>query len=441
MTKNVQRLLAAVLTLILAFVMIVTITYAWTTVSTTPVAEGIQITIGGGHTILIAPDIAKTVDGTTYHYPGYFANTINFSQFQQYGYLNNLAPLAPVSTSDGINWFIADYYDSTDKEVINGTASVGEIKPIQSFIRDEYLDFANLPKDSKSQGHYVYIDFWVVSPGSDYTLRVSCGDDVGSYLLELKDAKKENGKYTLSDSLGSAAASARVGFLVNEDRVIDNSMLYYQQSHGYSEQYTKLLGNYNEQGKGFIGITNRFTIYEPNGDYHPESENGIYNITKPLGYSAGEVYLADIKDNLTVQLNNSWKTKADEGIVIEEMFQTAIAGKDVSSTQEAENILYKSYLQGQFAPYVNIGEFIQSTNALYDSCGSDETVSAQELKILNKSGATDDTYLTVLTKNVPQRIRMFIWLEGQDIDCTNSINGLDFALSIELAGSNQDIYE
>jgi len=32
---------------------------------------------------------------------------------------------------------------------------------------------------------------------------------------------------------------------------------------------------------------------------------------------------------------------------------------------------------------------------------------------------------------------MFVWIEGQDADCTELIEAQRFALSLELAGSNQ----
>ena len=119
MNKTLLKLIAVVMALIISVVMVVTISYAWTTISTAPIAEGIQITIGGGNTIMMAPDISKTVDGTTYHYPGFFDDTLNFSRFEQYDYLNQLSALLPVSTADGLNWFIPEYYDILDEAVIN----------------------------------------------------------------------------------------------------------------------------------------------------------------------------------------------------------------------------------------------------------------------------------------------------------------------------------
>jgi hypothetical protein len=47
--------------------------------------------------------------------------------------------------------------------------------------------------------------------------------------------------------------------------------------------------------------------------------------------------------------------------------------------------------------------------------------------------------ITTLKANTPQRVRMYIWLEGQDADCNNisSVNASGFSLNIELSGANQ----
>ena len=48
--------------------------------------------------------------------------------------------------------------------------------------------------------------------------------------------------------------------------------------------------------------------------------------------------------------------------------------------------------------------------------------------------------LLTAEKNIPQRIRMFVWIEGQDVDCTEEAIALDFAMSVELAGSDVKKY-
>lgn len=445
MNKIIRKLITATLALILSAVMVVTVTYAWTTISTAPIVEGIQITIGGGHTILVAPNIAQTVDGQTYNYPGYFGDTLNFTRYDQYDYLTELASLTPVSTADGINWFLPDYYDLNDAEVKNGTAVAGQIKPVEQFIRDSSLQYANISDSVEGvpSGHYVYLDFWVVSPGSDYTLRVSRGDnDGGSFVLELMNpVKTEEGKYTLAETAGGAMASVRIGFLADPAYVSDNTMRYYQNSLVYSDRYTGLKGSVNVDGGEQYSDKCRFVIYEPNGDLHPKGESGVYTVTSPLGFNGESVCFADIRDRLSVQLSSRWKAAGDGGVSLEEVFQVAIAGKDISSVAEASDALYKKYLQGHFASYAVKGSFVKKTEDLYSYSTDDGVVSNAELETLNTAGATDGAYIVKLEKNVPQRIRMFVWIEGQDVDCVNQANTIDFALSVELAGSNQDIYE
>ena len=92
-------------------------------------------------------------------------------------------------------------------------------------------------------------------------------------------------------------------------------------------------------------------------------------------------------------------------------------------------------------------DFILSTKTaqyLYDHYAKDLPIidyhchiNPEEIAALNQSGATEDVYLTQLTGGVPQRIRMYIWLEGQDVDCINSAAAGSFAISLELAGSNE----
>lgn len=455
MNAVAKKLIATIMALILSVVMVVTISYAWMTLSDTPVAEGLQITIGGGNTILVAANRTEVVDGASYNYPGVFGGTLNFGKHSSYDYLDSITSLTPVSTADGIHWFIPETYDIYDEEVINGEAVVGQLKPFTEFQLDSDLSYANLTSpDDATKGNYVYLDFWVVSPGSDYTLRVSRGDENGgSFLLELmtpegtdSDGDGVYESYSLVSTAGNVASSARIGFLVNPDFIMDDTMLYYQRSYTYSKNYTKLRGAYQNPGEGMLYSSGyRFTVYEPNGDMHPAGTNGTYSITSPIGWNGNNAFLADIRDNLTVQLTNSWvNTRTDGNIPINEIFNTYITPNLKNETRTLEEIkdaFYNEYLQGHMVPYVNKGSFVQRTNNLYNYTSGDGIVTAEEIDTLNKAGATDDSFIVELEKNVPQRIRMFIWIEGQDIDCVGDVASLDFVLSIELAGSNQNVNE
>lgn len=419
MNKMVSKLIMAVLALMLAVSVAVMSTYAWMVLSANPVAEGIQITIDGGNTILVAPDITQTQEGVAYHYPGKFSEKLNFANASSYDYLEGLGGLLPVSTANGLDW------------ILSGP---------DGYVLDNTLSNANLPSGATEirQGHYIYMDFWVVSPGSDYTLRVSSDNGAGTFAIDLLSAQQAENQtgYTLSvNEKGSAAASVRVGFLVDDSVITDNTMTYYQRSLAASGLYTQLKGAYGADRDNYS-----FYIYEPNGDYHPNAEvaePGSYVITKPLEPLGGQIMPVSAQRNTAVQLTNSWRQTQSGVFQLEERFQTAIFGRNLSgmSVDEVESLFYSEYLQNQVAAYVNAASFVNSTELLYEAA-TDGIVSAENLSSLTADSATDDAYIIRLEKNVPQRIRMFLWLEGQDVDCASSAYADSFALGLELAGGS-----
>lgn len=416
MSKTTSKLIITVLALVLAVSVAVMSTYAWMILSKNPAAEGIQITIGGGNTILIAPNVTQTVDGVRYDYPGAFSDKLNFSTSDSYEYLKNLGGLSPVSTANGLDWFVS------------GPGG---------YVLDNALERANQPKDALDldRGHYVYLDFWVVSPGADYTLRVSSDGGTGSFAVDVPQPKENGaGHYELEfQAKGSAAASVRVGFLVDDRAIVDNTMLYYQRSTGASGQYTRLKGAFGQDRQNYS-----FYIYEPNGNFHPNGDlarAGSYVITQPMGLVESQAAAVDVSHRLSVQLENQWAKTGSGGYQLEERFQTAIAGRDLSgnSLPEIRDLFYRDYLQQQVSSYVVAAEFVKSTELLYQTATAG-VVDGETLSTLMRSGATEDTYITKLEKNVPQRVRMFVWLEGQDVDCASSAFADSLVLGLELAG-------
>ena len=447
MKKIYSKLILITITLILSVAVVAMSSYAWLVLSGNPAATGIQVTIGGGNTILIAPDVAQVMDGVTYHYPGRFSDKMNFSQQESYDYLKELAGLNPVSTADGVNWFLPTYYSAMDEEVREGHVLSGSLRPVEDFILDNSLIHGNLTKDDAEaieKGSYIYLDFWVVAPGGDYTLRVSApynaeDENGGSFLVDLlQPVSNGNGSgYTLSEPESMGSAAARVGFLANPNRLIDDTMLHYQNSPYFDERYTSLQGMYYEPGTSGTDPNNRFTIYEPNADLHPggTAENGSYVETNPIGWVDGKAIEVSVPDRLTVQKTSTWIKNATS-TQIEQIFQTALVGMDLSDmeAQEIKSTFYDNYLQGQISHFVSKGGFIKETSDLY-KFGSSAT--AREMDSLDYAGATDDVYIIKLERNVPQKIRMFIWLEGQDVDCIDSVRSSSFAVNLELAGGTQ----
>ena len=444
MNKIYIKLIAISLTLVLAVSMVVLTSYAWFVLSGSPEVAGIQVSIGGGNTILIAPDIRQEVDGVVYHYPGGFSDKLHFSQHESYAYLQQLGGLTPVSTANGIDWYLPAYYTYGDEQVRQGKAFSGQLKDVSEFVLDYDLSHANLPAEEEDliqKGSYVYLDFWVVSPGSDYTLRVSKGDENGgSFLIDLMQPMQTESGYVLAADTADASGAVRVGFLANDVKIVDDTMLHYQNSGFFQSQYTSLRGVYMEPHVGSYGdIGSRFTIFEPNGDLHPNgmAEPGSYVLTQPLAKVNDVATPVSIQDRLTVQLASRW-TAAENGAgtMIEQIFQAAVRGMDtqnMESTQISQSF-YQEYLQGQLNSYVEKGSFVKRTSELY---AYENLILPEQLGQLDTAGATDDVYIIKLEKNIPQRIRLFVWLEGQDVDCINEISASSFFLSLELAGGSE----
>ena len=218
------------------------------------------------------------------------------------------------------------------------------------------------------------------------------------------------------------------------------------------ERFTSLRGSYFEPNTGsYHSDLDNFVIYEPNADYHPgKSElEGTYVQTKPLvlGENGEGVPNEDIWDQLTVQLKSDWTVReGEEKIFLEQIFQTALMNNsdwkkpEFSGKQIMAEFLQKS-LQGQFSQYVTKGEFIKysalESGSLKSAVDSEGKISSENLDNLILQGATEDVKIIELERNIPQRIRMFIWLEGQDMDCAASAKSASFAVNIEFAGGTE----
>lgn len=414
--------------LLCAMAMIVMSSYAWLTASTSPVAEGIQVAVGGGSTILLAPDV---VNNEGVHYPGAFGATLRLDDLLD---ADAHSGLTPVSTADGLNWYLPVYYTEDDPEVRAGTAKAGDLKPYDQFLCDETLTYANLLVDDEraAKGSYLYADFWVVSPGSRYELRVSTSNDAsgaGSYVVDLPQVVETEVGFAMQTPEYPASESLRVGFLVNQNAAADSAAAY--AANGGDQRYTTLMGGYQEKGKPTSPLYsyNTFHIYEPNGSSHSTLGETGYIATYPLGRNDTSVTGIPVGSWLSVQMASQWEENK-----VNDLFTASVqqAG-DTATAADVQAQLYKN-LAGR-SDYVNKGQFIQNTNQLYTSMGEDHTVLRTTLEQMAKAGANESNSIVTLERNVPQRIRMFIWLEGQDADCVSGASVSGFAMRIELAGS------
>ena len=414
--------------LLCAMAMIVMSSYAWLTASTSPVAEGIQVAVGGGSTILLAPDL---VNNEGVHYPGAFGATLRLDDLLD---ADAHSGLTPVSTADGLNWYLPVYYTEDDLEVQAGTAKAGDLKPYDQFLCDERLTYANLPVDDERavKGSYLYADFWVVSPGSRYELRVSTSNDAsgaGSYVVDLPQVVETEVGFAMQTPEYPASESLRVGFLVNQNAAAESAAAY--AANRGDQRYTTLRGDYQKAGEQVQPAFsyNTFHIYEPNGSSHSALGETGYIATYPLGRNDTSVTGIPVGGRLSVQMASQWEENK-----VNDLFTVSVqqAG-DTATAADVQARLYKN-LAGR-SDYVNKGQFIQNTDQLYTSMGEDHTVLRTTLEQMDKAGANESNSIVTLERNVPQRIRMFIWLEGQDVDCVSGASVSGFAMRIELAGS------
>ena len=420
------KILASALLIVLSLSMLVMVTFAWYVMSTAPEVSGMQIQIGSD-TIRVAPDCT---DASGQHYPGAFQGVL---ETDTKAIPENFWGLIPVSTADGKHWFSATY-----ESLENG----GDQK--EEYLEDTTLSSANLTARPKSGGNYLYLDFWVVAP-KDYDLRVSTATrgsgQSGSYVKVFPQVKMDAaGKYSLDETQRQAESSLRIGFLVNEDMVSGDS--YKKNSTNYDSAYKILKGVYQEQGKELPTSKTSFTIYEPNCDWHADTKfSGLYKETQPLALVGGKpqpVKLESVQTKLAAQTSATW-TRTDDGkqTKLAQALQTAMleakaTERSVTNGQSAGEYLLNQHLKGQLSGYITSGQFVKNTSDLQDGVRLD-----LDKENVEKSGATTDAVIVSLKKNVPQRIRMFVWLEGQDIDCTNEAALKTLLLNLELAGETK----
>ena len=189
-----------------------------------------------------------------------------------------------------------------------------------------------------------------------------------------------------------AESCVRVGFLIDPD---ESSATYETKFIIYEPNADQRSGTGKAEGGTYVhGYTFDSATYL----------DGNYIVTKPIGVEAdgktGKV-TSLAPGQLIIQKTSDWNEEAAN--------EALQAGKRLSSNE------------------VNtLGRF----------------VSPQEIYGKNASVVSTGTVTETIASNViltlkqddPVKIRMFIWLEGQDVDCWNDISAGSFIVNLELAG-------
>ncbi|NCA74675.1 MAG: hypothetical protein EOM93_07550, partial [Gammaproteobacteria bacterium] len=204
-----KKLIASGLFLVLAVVTLVGASVAWFTISTRPEIGGLQVSLYANKALLISDSI-----------DGEYGQLLDMDD-----QLSKYVELRPVSTADGVNWFLPTYEAS------------GPLKDPSEFILDDDLTHANIlscaqdgtPLEgaaliaAREKGFYVYTEFYMKTEEDQCDVRLSIPASTsleswetaqgtyGTYALASYDLDGQN--LAVMDSQSQTAL--RVGFLTD----------------------------------------------------------------------------------------------------------------------------------------------------------------------------------------------------------------------------------
>ena len=300
-----KKIIVSIVALLIAVVMLVGASLAWMTISANPEITNIHATIFGGRTLLLSLDGENFTEHITAD--ELFADYVD---------------LKPVSTIDGIHWFIPTY----DKD--------GTLRSLNDFIMDDKLEYANVVKykleedtsdkgvlaslfksfaegdddddddgegktkkveltgwelrEAQDRGYYVWADIWLKSEEKNgCKVRISVPHEVnesdldgfyGTYVLPLYELTddKNNPIKSISKNVES---SIRVGFLFMDEMFDDDPTTFDITDSKGDLPLTK--DGYYDAGHN---TTKKFIIFEPNADLRSKitTEEDLDNEENPF---------------------------------------------------------------------------------------------------------------------------------------------------------------
>ena len=298
------KLLFPVLSWVLAAVTLVTASYAWISISRTPIVSDLQLNVITDNRLELAMDNNGV--------PGEWDVVLDMSTV-----LNDIEPLRTTTYSNRDGRFYAMRYG------IDGRPDVAN-EPLT----DERN--ANVKANASTGGYYIAVTFWMRSQ--------TTADVALSEAKEVEEGRSGSGTYVIGTPVWDSGTLSHT----NGGKGLETAVRI-----GFKCQTTDKEGN-------LLG-EERFVIYEPNADIH---------IVEPDGY---------IK---TASINGS-DSLIPEGNLI---WQTASSWRETAPVLN-DQVIYQ------------LGTF------------------------------RTEPYLFQVTTETMQKITMYIWIEGQDVDCMNAAAG------------------
>ena len=476
--NNRSKLNMTMIALVVSFVVLVMAAFAWFTLSTNPEIKGMSFRVNAEQAVLVSQD------GT------------NFSTSEDLSdKFKDVGALVPTSTVDGLNWFVCKYdmngnvLQSPDTNfgtqfqylrfpnggnegvVKNTTENSGETTTTQA-------DTTNATVNEK-QCYYIYTDIWlkteqdqakvylsIPNNAADYNQDATENNHYGSYVMSYHVNETADGQKQIQLTEGGSETSARVGFLVMQGEngstasenpeytdVTSNNFYIYEPNADRRSEVDKSSDDYDAdqyvagfKAKEGIGSSN-LSYGNAKGCYLPTYPIGLNADTKtPLKNALDTIKTNNSNYNETVKKWNSdgqGKTdtyKGYDGQISEFpadhlLVQKASTWKksEGTATQELTSETFNSTMigsMGTFFPLTNLKEIYPENKKLGGS-NSDYTAFKSESITGDLRSSVP---LVTLTKNNPVKVRLYFWLEGQDVDCWNDIADTDFLVNLEFVG-------
>lgn len=384
MQDKVHKLVVSVVGLLLSVVMIAMATFAWFSISTAPEINGVSMTVASVDGFL---PFMMSLDGETWT-----------SQLDITELFEEANVLRPISTYDGETWFVAltDAFGSVNTFLEIDDSSIG--------------NYANT--GSEESNYFVYADIYVTSfntSDDEFEIRLSNPSDedniqdsetnYGTFVL-YEPTKDSDGNISVNDTM----AAIRVGFQFYSEadagEFVEEDTFYIYEPNGNMRAgtFTEYLESYTDTtslGYIYTGENSSYTV-DAYKDY--DVKDTTYKWTSvpvvadtALGYTLIEVGSETVEE-LETTLSVDIDVSKDVTLIRQETSAWDQEELKSSSTYDSTDI-------------ATIGDFYEDTPVM-------STIEVGEVKM----------------------IRVYFWIEGQDIDCWNQIAGGNIFANLEFTG-------
>lgn len=409
MNSSKAKLALAAVSLLAAFAVLASGTFAWFTLSADKVEQGITIYLKGeGDEWPFEFALSPT---------GEFTKDLRvFSNFAKNGDISGGARtvLRPITTSDGKNWYLPNYGYSggvigfrlagsaTGENGDFGTIGANLTNPSNNAI-DSELD------ENSGLNYFVYFDIWVRTRDEKEAHELKISNPLatstifdyethyGTYVVSLPVAQND-GSFAITEKGENASCCVRLGFLVygeGEDGG-DKFIIYEPNADKRSSRGAIEVGGQDivyvssdNQGGG-TGVSTRASETE-------YKEGQVYDTLLPITQADGSIIINNSKQSDTiVQLKSSWNAAS----------VAAISLPDFPDS--------RCLTTGQFT----------NTYTGRESLSGIDTIPITTVSYNDENGE----------KAAPKHIRVFMWLEGQDIDCWNVVEDGSIFANLEFRG-------